>query len=178
MFPLFRKKQIPCDNCGKDLEKGKYYCLDPSYRGVYKKEKSQRLCRDCFLFIYSTYLKSYTHKAVVVEPFKPFNAYQFYPFEEMATYNWPENEIEKLRNYIKGQSDCEMCHNTAPFLLFSPDLYARDPYGNISESMQGTWLCGDCLTKKLEEIIRTEYIFYDEVWPPQDSNGFITPFEC
>ena len=128
---------------------------------------------------YKEYLNNFKHKAIIIEPFKPLNAYQFYVFEDMTKYGWKKEQIQLFRNLISGNRDCVKCGQPAPFLLYPPEIYSKDPYKfEIIPNCKGKYLCAVCICKHLENVIRREQIFFDEVWPPMKNDGLATSFEC
>lgn len=161
------------------MEKRKHHVVDESFRGTLKDKKKLRLCTTCFIKKFKDYLVANDTKAIVVEPFSGFNAYQFYTFDEMVLkYGWPENKVRTLRSLGRQVGSCVSCGKPAKLHLFPPDVYERDPFDlNIDTSVKGQLLCPDCLSNALQNIIEREQIFFKEVLPPGQGEGLITPFE-
>lgn len=180
MFNIFGKKEIKCEMCFAPLEKRKYHFFDASHRGLYKGGEKLKLCTSCLMEKYNEYLKRFEYKAVIIEPFKPYNAYQFYTFEQMLEYEWEEEQVEVVKALIMEVGKCSKCGNSAPFLLCSPEIYSRDPTGiiMIPEDYKGDFLCADCISDHLRHVIEREQIFFDEVFPPMGGDGVATSFEC
>lgn len=179
MFNLFGKKEVKCQICLSPQEKRKYHFFDASYRGLYKNGEELKLCTSCLIRKYRDYLKLFKHRAVIIEPFKPFNAYQFYTFEDMLKYEWEKERVEAVKALLTETGKCSGCGVPAVFLLCTPEVYSRDPYEFIIVSdHKGRLLCSDCVCHHLEKVIGREQIFFDEVWPPIAGDGVATSFEC
>ncbi|UCB57631.1 MAG: hypothetical protein JSV30_03355 [Candidatus Omnitrophota bacterium] len=180
MFNLFKKNKLECEKCFSPLEKRKYHFFDPTYRGLFKNnQKKLRLCTPCLMDKYKEYLEAFEYKAVIIEPFKPLNAYQFYTFEDMPKYNWKKELVERIKSLIPEIGKCKKCGSSAHFLLYSPEVYSKDPWNFILvPEYKGIYLCPDCVTDHLKQIIEKEQIFFDEVFPPIRGDGVATSFEA
>ena len=180
MFNFFGKREIRCERCYIPLEKNKYHFFDATYRRLYKQAERLKLCTSCLMEKYKEYLNFFQYKAIVVEPFKPLNAYQFYSFQQMKKYNFRKEDIEKMKILISRiKRHCD-CGRSARFLWCSPEVYFRDVYKfNMNSEYKGDSLCIKCLCNHLKNIITREQIYFDEVFPPiGESDGLITAFEC
>jgi hypothetical protein len=179
----FGKKEIRCQGCSKLLEKKKYHVLDETHRGVYKNKRERALCPVCFIEKFRECLRAFDGVAIVVEPFKPpksfLNAYQFYAFDNMVRYNYQKKDVDIIRRLAPQKGACSVCSSLGQYLLFSPELYSRDPHAfKIRTDIQGKLLCAECLAKAIGAALEREQIFYDEVWPPAGGDGFLTPMQC
>lgn len=176
-----------CDVCGKSLAKDQINIFDSTFRGSRKTGEKIILCRDHLVSKFSEYVLSYGYRAVVVYPMDRrgrihANAYQFYPLDSMKELRWSQDYIDGLEALLpSGQSMCQNCgRSKAVFSWCSPDIYSNNYSSNKLQDrsrFELQVLCKDCLVKKFSDRLLELNLWFDELNPPVDSDGFSTSFE-
>jgi len=176
------KREAECDKCQIVFPKTKLSYFDSSFRKERQNGRQLRLCRACFTDEIRDWFRNYKHMAVAVYPSEGYNAYHFYSFKDLEKYNFEPEFIAGLRSLLPTSTpQCELCIEEAHFVWCSPDIYFDDPFSpelNTNEQVKKQYLCGNCLAKEFTNRIYEEDLYFDEFWPPVDTNGFCTSFDC
>jgi hypothetical protein len=175
------KKGPKCPICRQGLPANERRFFDATLKGQRPSPDEFELCAGCFAAKIDEYLRAFKHKAVSVYPMAGFNAYQFYPFERMDELNFSPEQIAGFQSLLPPEGASCGCGGAANFTWCSPELYHNDPFLTHGFNAAGTFehaqLCGACLSRALNERIKTHRLTFDDFNPPVGSDGLLTSFE-
>lgn len=168
-----------CFDCKKPLKKyPEFHKFDARHGGEYKGGKTGKLCTKCLIKNLKEYFNNYKYKAAIIEPFKPFNAYDFATIEYFKKW-YKEDKINSIKQLIKNESACLECGKNTKLVLYPPEIYSKNPYDFvINKEINGKHYCADCLCEHIEKIIERERIYFEHVYPPRgEEDGVMSSFE-
>ncbi|MCK4525043.1 MAG: hypothetical protein KAU07_01250 [Candidatus Andersenbacteria bacterium] len=173
-------EKAECFDCKKPLKKYPYYHkFDAKHGGKYKDGKTCKVCTKCLMKNLKEYFINFKHKAVIIEPFKPFNAYDFCTIGDVERIWKNDGKMESIKKIFQFDMSCIKCGKKTSLMLFSPEVYNKNPYEfKINNSCKGKPYCSSCICKHIEEIIIRERLYFDHVYPPREEDGIMSPFEA
>lgn len=182
IFTTFKHDGV-CDRCSLTFPKDKLNALDSTLDSERKKGEVLWLCRSCLIPELQTYIRQYRHRAVMVHPIGgKWNAYQFYTFPRMIQlYGFNKKWVDDIKSFLPAtNAKCQGCGSPAHFNWCDSAIYSSEPFPesvNLGGAFKQEILCGDCVGRKVAEIIYEKDLRFDDIWPPVDADGFCTSWE-
>jgi hypothetical protein len=177
-------REAPCDVCGATLAKKDIQHFDPTWRRERKTEDSRRrLCAGCLSAALGEYLRNFSHRALAIAPTPEGGGYSFAPLDiRTRSFVWSDELKEQVRRLLPdADAKCRRCGRAARFTWCGLDIFEGTPYelhmrerGQFAEEP----LCGTCAATEFDRVFRASSAVFQEVIPPADGDGVLTPAEC
>lgn len=172
-------EKAQCFECKAPLKKyPKFHKFDARHVSEYKDGKIGKVCTKCLIKYLKEYFVNFKYKAAIIEPFKPFNAYEFRTIKIFKEIFNDNEKIESIKQLIKDGGLCIKCGKKTNLILYPPEIYSKNPYDFvINKKIDGNYYCANCLCDRVGRVIEREQIYFERVCPPREGGGVMSSFE-